>query len=256
MNGIFLLPVFCFLGIWLLESFYPHSRRAGSRLAHAAINLSVGGIDGLINAVSLMTVTASVAQWGSAYSVGLLQAYYLPPAVEWLVAMAACDLWMYLWHRANHRLPLLWRLHRAHHNDIAMDATTAVRFHPLEIIVSSGALLVVVTVLGVRFDELLAYNMILQCFVLFHHSNIALAERWDRRLRLAIVTPQMHRVHHSVLTEETNSNYSSILSLWDRSAGTFRMREDTRGITCGLPVYRGQRWQGVGGIIRIPFEAD
>jgi hypothetical protein len=148
------------------------------------------------------------------------------------------DVWMYFWHMANHRIGFLWRFHRAHHADTEMDTTTALRFHPGELIISSFVRLPVVIAIGMSFTDLILFEVLLNISTLFHHSNLAVPERWDRLIRTVIVTPNMHRVHHSIELRETNSNFTSLVSAWDRIAGTFKTREDTRAITLGLPVFR------------------
>jgi len=141
-------------------------------------------------------------------------------------------------HNANHRVPFLWRFHRMHHTDMEMDSTSAIRFHTLEIVFSSCLRLAVAPLLGIEFTHLFVYEICLQPVIIFHHSNIAFPEKWDRILRALIVTPNMHRVHHSLETYETNSNYSSVFSVWDRLAGTFRKREDMATLTFGLKEFR------------------
>jgi len=164
------------------------------------------------------------------------------------------DLWMYAWHMANHKIRFLWRFHRTHHSDIEMDNTTALRFHPGEIVFSSLARLVVIAFIGIDFAVLFVYGMSLQVVILFHHSNIGLPEKWDRLLRALVVTPNMHRVHHSQEGFEFNSNYSSIFSLWDRIFGTFRKRDNTLTIKFGLRILREPKWQSLRGMWLTPFK--
>src|SRR5215813_5385924 len=118
-------------------------------------------------------------------------------------AILLFDAWMYLWHRANHQLDFLWRFHRVHHSDPEMDVTTAIRFHAGEILISSALRLAVIPLLGITNRQLLVYEMLLLPVILFHHSNVLIPERLDAILRLVIVTPAIHRVHHSRLRAET-----------------------------------------------------
>jgi sterol desaturase/sphingolipid hydroxylase (fatty acid hydroxylase superfamily) len=155
---------------------------------------------------------------------------------------------------ANHRIGFLWRFHRAHHADIEMDTTTALRFHPGELVLSTFIRLPVVILLGMSFAHLVLFELVLNLSTLFHHSNLAVPERWDRMLRTVVVTPNMHRVHHSVELNETNSNFTSLLSVWDRLFRTFRKREDTRSIMIGLPRFREEKWQRLWGFLITPVQ--
>jgi sterol desaturase/sphingolipid hydroxylase (fatty acid hydroxylase superfamily) len=175
---------------------------------------------------------------------------------ETVIVFVLFDIWMYFWHMANHRIAFLWRFHRAHHADIEMDTTTALRFHPGELVLSTFIRLPVVTLLGMSFAQLLLFEVLLNLSTLFHHSNLAVSEKWDRLIRTVMVTPNMHRVHHSVERVETNSNFTSLLSVWDRLYRTFGTRGDTRTITIGLPEYRAQRWQQLWGFLITPFSED
>lgn len=239
--------------IYLLEGVFPYYRNRQARSAHAFPHVSTAILNGLLTRFFLGGITMQVISWAQAHSLGFLRMVELPPPAGMTVAFVFFDIWMYYWHMANHRVPLLWRFHRAHHADIAMDATTALRFHPGELVLSTFSRLPAVILIGMSFYELLLFEVMLNISTLFHHSNLAVPEKWDRMLRAVIVTPNMHRVHHSVEFADTNSNYTSLLSLWDRLAGTFRMREDTGTITFGLPSFREQRYQRLWGFFITPF---
>ena len=134
-----------------------------------------------------------------------------------------------------------------------MDITTALRFHPFEILLSSLFRLIIFLLLGMNLIFLLVYEIALQVIIQLHHSNISLPEKYDRMLRYLIVTPNMHRVHHSDEWSETNSNYSSVFSFWDRLWSSFRQREDTLTINLGLKLLREDKWQRITGILLTPF---
>jgi sterol desaturase/sphingolipid hydroxylase (fatty acid hydroxylase superfamily) len=170
-----------------------------------------------------------------------------------ILVILAFDLWMYLWHRANHRIPFLWRFHRMHHSDPEMDASTGLRFHPGEQLLSGMARLLVIPVLGVSITQLAVYEALLLPVILFHHSNVAIPDWMDRGLRALVVTPAMHRVHHSRWQPETDSNYGSVFPWWDRLLGSFRLREDARTIHLGLDEFDGPGWQSLGGMLRTPL---
>ncbi len=153
---------------------------------------------------------------------GLLPRLNLPGWLSLLLAVLALDCLIYWQHRLFHRVPLLWRLHRMHHTDTELDATTGVRFHPLEILLSMGIKLIAVLVLGASPLAVLIFEVLLSSTSLFNHANIYLPTRLDEMLRRLLVTPDMHRVHHSVYPKETDSNFGFNLSWWDHLFGSYR----------------------------------
>jgi sterol desaturase/sphingolipid hydroxylase (fatty acid hydroxylase superfamily) len=173
--------------------------------------------------------------------------------IEVTLAFVLLDFWMYVWHRANHRVPFLWRFHRMHHSDPQMDASTGARFHPGEILLGGLAGLVVIPVLGIALWQLVIYEAVLFCVVLLHHSNLRLPTWLDHGLLVLVVTPAMHRVHHSRLHAERDSNYGSVLPYWDLLLGSFRLRTDARTIEIGLDGFDDPRLQGFTGLLRTPF---
>jgi sterol desaturase/sphingolipid hydroxylase (fatty acid hydroxylase superfamily) len=236
-----------------LESWLPAAVDRHHRLRHIARNLTLGLLNAAVVALLAAPFIAQVAGWAEVSRFGLLRLLNVSPMVSIVAAILLFDAWMYLWHRANHELGFLWRFHRVHHSDPEMDATTATRFHTGEILISSALRLAVIPLLGMTIGQLLVYEMLLLPVILFHHSNVRFPERLDRRLRLIIVTPAIHRVHHSRLRIETDSNYSSIFSFWDRIAGTFRLRRDGRPVNFGLDEYDGEAWQRITGMLITPF---
>ena len=140
-----------------------------------------------------------------------------------------------------------------HHSDLEVDATSALRFHTGEIVFSSLLRLTVIPLIGMQLIHLLIYEVCLQPIIIFHHSNVALPETVDRMIRAVIVTPNMHRVHHSQVREETDSNYSSIFSFWDRFIKSFRRRQDSRTLVYGLPYLQQEEWQNFWGLLKTPF---
>jgi len=236
-----------------LESWLPAALDRQRRLRHAARNLSLGSLNVALLALLATPFLAHVAVWAEENRVGLLRLVNVSPMIGGVLAILLFDAWMYLWHRANHQLGFLWRFHRVHHSDPEMDATTAVRFHTGEILISSALRLAVIPLLGITIYQLLVYEMALLPVILFHHSNVRFPESLDRWLRTIIVTPAIHRVHHSRLRMETDSNYSSIFSFWDRMAGTFRLRRDGRPVNFGLDEFDGEEWQRLSGLMVMPF---
>src|ERR671930_628338 len=158
----------------------------------------------------------SLATWTSATSFGLLHIVALPAAVRFGLAFLLMDLTFYYWHLANHRIPVLWRFHNVHHIDPDLDVSTALRFHPGEVLLSAGFRVLQVSLIGVPPLTYMIYEGVFQASTLFHHSNVRLPLRAERLLNLVLVTPRMHGIHHSVVEGETNSNYSTVFSWWDR----------------------------------------
>ncbi len=238
--------------LWL-EGLWPLFEGRRNRLKHALPNLGVGILNGLLIVLVFSSITVHVMSWTVESSFGLLNQIHGTAAAKSLLAFLLFDFWMYGWHMANHKVPFLWRFHRMHHSDLELDSTSALRFHPGEIIFSSLLRLAIIPLIGINFTQLLIYEICLQPVILFHHSNVALPEKIDRIFRAVIVTPNMHRVHHSQIQAETDSNYSSIFSFWDRIGRTFRKREDPRALVYGLPYFQETRWQTLSGLIKTPF---
>ena len=239
--------------IFTLEGIFPHYPGRSARLKHAAPHIFAALFNGLLKWGFLSGLALGTISWAEGRLPGLARLLPLPYAARTAATFVLFDLWMFFWHRANHQLGFLWRFHRAHHSDTTMDSTTALRFHPGELILSAFARLPVILLLGLSFPQLALYELLLSISILFHHSNLALPKGWDRTLRAAITTPDMHRVHHSIVPGETNSNFTSLLSVWDRLFKTFRMR-NTHTISLGLPVFREEKWQGLWGFLITPVQ--
>jgi sterol desaturase/sphingolipid hydroxylase (fatty acid hydroxylase superfamily) len=161
---------------------------------------------------------------------------------------------MYGWHRMNHRIPFLWRFHRVHHSDPAMDVTTASRFHVGELMLSCAARVPVIALLGVSLFDLVLYETVMFAIVQLHHANIRLPDTAERALRLIIVTPYMHKVHHSDWQPETDSNYSTLFSFWDRAFRSFRLREDPQAVHFGLKEFASAEHQTIAGLLKTPLK--
>jgi len=239
--------------IYSLESFFPLFSGRQKRLQHAARNVGLGLVNVLVVSALFSSLLAVDAAWTEGRGLGLLHLLSFPFWLETLVVFILFDFWMYIFHRANHRVPFLWRFHRTHHSDDQVDVTTALRFHTGEIVISSIFKLALIPFFGMTLGQLLLYETCLQPVILFHHSNVAFPERWDQGMRLVIVSPHMHRVHHSQVRGETDSNYSSIFSFWDRIARTFRRRRDPRTLQYGLPEFPEPEWQSFQGMLKTPF---
>jgi sterol desaturase/sphingolipid hydroxylase (fatty acid hydroxylase superfamily) len=242
--------------LWLLEGLLPMFEGRRQRLRHDVSNIALGVGNAVVASVLFAAATLWVTQWVGMRGFGLLNLFDLPPALRLPLAVVVFDMWQYVWHRLNHRVPILWRFHAVHHADRELDATTALRFHTGEIILSSMARLAILPILGLTIGEVLVYETILLPIILFHHSNVRVPQPLDRCLRWLIVTPWMHWVHHSDYRPETDSNYASIFSIWDRVFGSFRLRADPREISLGLQDMERREWATLGGMLQMPFRKE
>ncbi len=245
-----------FLALWILETGLPFVEGRAERIRHAGRNLTLTFLNAAMLALVFSGLTFWVAEWAHTQGLGLLNRLAVPAGSWWMMFLAALlllDAWMYLWHRAVHRIPVLWRFHRVHHSDPALDVTTSIRFHFGEIAASAVLRVALIPIFGFSFAHLVLYDLIQLPIIQIHHSNLQLPPALDRLLRVVIVTPNMHRVHHSRVGKELNSNYSSIFSLWDRMGKTFRLRPDPRTLEFGLPGFDSESKQSVWGLLRTPF---
>ena len=208
----------------------------------------------LLVPVTTVAFAASVAADGS----GVFNAIALPAPVEMLLGIVLLDLAIYWQHRWFHLMPWLWRIHRVHHSDIGFDATLGLRFHPAEILLSLLYKLALIWVFGFAPLTVLVYEIALASFALFSHADIALSPRWDARLRRVLVTPDWHRVHHSVYRDETDSNYGNILSVWDRLFASHvpQPRDGHVGMRIGLPGFRDPDAQTVFALLLQPLASE
>lgn len=229
---------------------FPKGKR---RINHGLGNVFLGVVNGLVTTLGFIGLWWLASDWAARNGFGVLNIFELPLVVEWALAVLLLDVWTYAWHRMNHRIPFLWRFHRVHHSDPHMDVTTANRFHLGEILMSSVLRIPLIMLLGVGIEQIALYEVLMFAVVQFHHANIGVTERWDRVLRCFIATPVMHKVHHSRWQPETDSNYSSLLSVWDRVFGSFRINQDPSSIEIGLHNYDTPVKQSVLGMFKTPW---
>jgi len=247
-----LMPIGLLALFWAWETWRPYFGHRAERWPHAARNLGLALVNTVLLGLLFGTATATVAAYAEERQLGLLRALTDNATGRFVMALVLLDAWMYCWHRANHAVPLLWRCHRTHHSDPHMDVTTATRFHLGELLGAASARLVLIPALGFEVWQLVTYDLLLLAVTQFHHADISLG-RWERWLRLVLVTPDLHKVHHSAWQPETDSNYAVVLSVWDRLAGTLRLRANPRTIVFGLEECAGPRWQSWWGLWRTPF---
>lgn len=233
--------------------FFLQFRSRRERVLHGARNVAIGFANALITAVVFSWFWMAAAASASDHNFGLLRLVKLPAWLHAVCAVLLMDLWTYWWHRVCHRVPMLWNFHRVHHSDATMDVTTASRFHVGEMVASSLLRLLVIPLLGIEFWHLVVYELLMFSVVQFQHANISVGPALDRALRLVIVTPFMHKVHHSDWQPETDSNYASLFSIWDRLFGSFRLREAPATIKLGLREFDTAEYQTIRGLMRTPY---
>ncbi|MCC6136308.1 MAG: sterol desaturase family protein [Candidatus Contendobacter sp.] len=225
------------------------------RIQRWPANLGIVIVDSLVLRLTFPVLAVGVASAAEAQGWGLLPWLHAPFWPALIASLLLLDLTIYGQHVLFHRIPILWRLHRMHHTDLDFDATTALRFHPLEIVLSMLIKLGVVLALGALPVAVLLFEVILNAAVMFNHGNVTLPKRLDRWLRWIVVTPDMHRVHHSVRMEETSSNFGFNLPWWDRLFGTYRdqPQDGHTGMTIGLEYFRDWRATRLDGLLIQPF---
>lgn len=215
-------------------------------------NLALFAIDTLAVRLLVPLLMVGAAALAAERGWGLLNLYALPSWLGVVFAVLALDLALYFQHWATHRVPILWRLHKVHHSDPAFDVTTAARFHPFEIVLSMLYKMAVVVALGLPVWGVFLFEVIFNLATLFTHANFALPKQAEKPVRALIVTPDMHRIHHSAIERETNSNYGTLLSGWDRLFGTYT-RDPGGRLTIGLEEYQDTRPHALGWSLLLPF---
>ena len=245
--------VFTLMAAWEVRA--PRRPLALGRAVRWPGNLGIVAVDALIVRILLPTSAVAVALLAEARGWGLFHAWSTPAWVALPLAVIILDLAIYLQHVLFHALPTLWRLHRMHHADLDFDVTTGGRFHPVEIVLSMMIKMAVVAVLGASAVAVLLFEILLNATAMFNHSNVRLSQRVDRVLRWLVVTPDMHRVHHSVVMKETNSNFGFNLPWWDRLFGTYRDQPAAGhdGMSIGVEDLRDPAEQRLDRMLMQPF---
>ena len=243
-----------FLTLFTIEHYAPYFKRCQQHLPHSLRNLTLAGINALISTIFFIVLIKYVCDWTWDNQFGILNQINLPTVYSFILAIILIDLWQYIWHRLNHQVDFLWKFHQAHHADKEMDASTGLRFHPGEIIYSNIIRISIIPLIGIQLEHLLIYEILLLPIILFHHSNIRLNESIDKMLRIITVTPHIHRLHHSDIQSETDSNYASVFSIWDRLFRSYTMRPIEQAFTLGLGNrYSRKQWNSIVGMLTLPF---
>ncbi len=245
--------IFAVMVVW--EMVAPRRAQKLGRGVRWPSNIAVVVLDTALVRLLFPLTAVGVALLAQARGWGLFHAVGLPGWISILLAVVALDLAIYLQHVLFHAVPALWRLHRMHHADQEIDVTTGVRFHPLEIMLSMGIKLGVVAALGAPAVAVLLFEVLLNATSMFNHSNVRMPALLDRVLRWVVVTPDMHRVHHSIIMRETNSNFGFNLPWWDRLFGTYRDRPAAGhgGMTIGIEQFREPVEQRLDRLLTQPF---
>ena len=250
----FFFGFFAVMALW--EVVAPRRRLTQSKGLRWGNNLAIVAFNSFLLRLVFPAAAVGMALFAQQQGWGLLNYYALPYALAVLVSVLALDFFIYLQHVMVHAVPALWRLHRVHHADLDFDVTTGARFHPLEILLSMLIKFAVIILLGPPLLAVILFEIILNATSMFNHSNVRIPVGIDRLLRLLVVTPDMHRVHHSVEDDETNSNFGFNLPWWDRLFGTYRAqpRGGHEAMTIGISTFRDSKWcSWLTGMLAMPF---
>ena len=237
----FLFSILAIMAIW--ELLTPQRRREVPRLLRWSNNLALTVIDTVLIRLTFPLLAVGMASYATERGWGLFNLFEIPTWIAFVLSFLLLDLAIYLQHVTFHAVPILWRLHRVHHSDLEFDVTTGLRFHPIEILISMAFKLVLILVLGAPAIVVLIFEVVLNGSTMFNHSNVRLPFALDRLLRLFVVTPDMHRVHHSVRQSETNSNFGFNLPWWDHVLGTYRAqpKDGHEKMKIGIEQFRTTR---------------
>lgn len=251
----FFIGMFAVMAVW--EMIAPRRVLTVSKTIRWVSNLGIVFLNSYLLRLIFPAAAVGIAAFTSQQGWGLFNYYALPYWLVVTLSVIALDFIIYLQHVMVHAVPILWRLHRMHHADLDFDFTTGARFHPLEIILSMFIKFAAIIVLGPPVIAVIIFEVVLNVSAMFNHGNVRLPLSLDRLLRWVLVTPDMHRVHHSVEDDEANSNFGFCLSWWDRLFGTYRVqpRKGHEGMTIGIHKYRDPRqvsW--LHGMLLLPFK--
>jgi sterol desaturase/sphingolipid hydroxylase (fatty acid hydroxylase superfamily) len=244
-----------FMGLVLLEWRRPLRKKTSEpKLRRNVRNMFVAGTSAVAVMLTSTPVTTPLTKWVHRRNWGLLKSLRLPCWLEVPLALILLDYSLYLWHVAFHKVPFLWRFHQVHHVDLDMDASTAIRFHFGEMAISTGLQTFQILTIGVSPLTFSIWKIWLISEVIFHHSNVELPFPVERWLCKIIVTPRMHGIHHSLVPEELNSNWSSGLTLWDRLHGTLRLNVPQNHLTLGVAAYPDPSEVTYPKLLKMPFD--
>lgn len=249
----FFFGVFALMSIW--ELLAPRRFLTTPKKVRWFSNLVIVLANSLLLRLVVPILPVGVALMAQERRWGLLNAFHPPYWLAVIAGVVILDCVIYLQHLIFHIVPPFWRIHRMHHADLDLDVTSGLRFHPIEIILSLGLKLATVALLGPPALAVLIFEVVLNATSMFNHSNVYIPLGIDKVLRLFVVTPDMHRVHHSIIMRESNNNYGFSLPWWDRLFGTYRSQPEAghKGMTIGLALYRNARYLTLPWMLIMPF---
>ena len=236
------------------EYFFPLRRVTQRRLPRLFKNFSLAALWAFGIRVLAFPMLIVLAQWCESRSIGFLNLWPMNPLLKTGLGVLGFDFSVYYWHRLNHSRRFLWRFHSVHHCDLDMDVSTAARFHFGELFLSVFFQALQIALLGAGLEALFVYHAILTSSVMFHHSNVRLPKSFERIVNYLFVTPRMHGIHHSMVLNETDSNFSSILNLWDRMHNTLRLEVDQDLIKIGIPAFPDAQELKFSALVLMPFK--
>jgi sterol desaturase/sphingolipid hydroxylase (fatty acid hydroxylase superfamily) len=240
--------------LWIIEGFIPRFRFSNNRYRHAGTNVFFTVTTAVVN-VGFAFLVVKASEWTGRTQFGLLYWLGVPAWLHFILALLMLDfLGAYLIHLVQHKVGWMWHFHKIHHIDTNIDVTTALRHHPVESVFRVVALIVAIISMGIPIWMVMLYQSLSALMSQFNHANIKLPGWLDKSLSWIIVSPDMHKVHHSRYQPETDSNYANIFSIWDRICGTFVTVADTARIRYGLDEYQDARYQEIGPLLKVPWE--
>lgn len=246
--------VVLFILLLFLQYKWPLRRWVQRLMRRFLVNAGVAVPTFAVLRLVLIPAEVAVAYWASQHEFGFLYLFSLSPWLQGVLAFLLLDYLLYVWHWLNHKIPFLWRFHNVHHIDLDLGVTTAFRFHFGEMLLSAVFRVAGVLLIGAGPIAVLVYEVVFEASVAFHHSNWKLPFRFERLLSWIIVTPRMHGIHHSIVQRETNSNYSNLLTIWDRIHRTIRLNVRQNDIVVGVPGYQEDGHdQTLIGLLTLPF---
>jgi sterol desaturase/sphingolipid hydroxylase (fatty acid hydroxylase superfamily) len=239
----------------IAERLFPRRLQGQARRSRWPVNLGLSILNTLLLRLVFPVAAVGAAVWAAEADWGMFNVFATPPWLAAILSFLLLDLAIYGQHRLFHAVPWLWRVHRGHHIDLEVDVTTAGRFHPIEMLLSMLWKIVVVVALGAPAEAVLAFEIMLNAAAMFSHARIGMPTAVDGVLRWVLVTPDMHRIHHSIHRDETDSNYGFLLSTWDRLFDSYRPRprEPQETMALGLAEFQTPRSSGFFSLLLNPF---
>jgi sterol desaturase/sphingolipid hydroxylase (fatty acid hydroxylase superfamily) len=250
---LFSLVVFAVISFW--ELLLPRRQLHFSKPLRWASNLGLILIDALTIKIIFPATAVGAAMFVQKQKWGLFNSMEISPFATVVLSVVLLDLVIYLQHMMFHRIPVLWKVHRMHHADLDFDVTTGIRFHPIEMVISMGIKFLAIGLLGAPPIAVLIFEILLNATSMFNHGNILLPKKLDRVFRWFIVTPDMHRIHHSIFPHETHSNFGFNMPWWDRLLGTYvdQPKEKHETMTIGLDLFRKKKYLYLHWLLALPF---